>query len=252
MRADGVERYLASQHIQVWSADFPADDWTKITPAEVYERALAHIEAYHKGILLLHDIQPRTVEALPYLLRELKRRGYRIVHVVPATPELPRTVTVASDWVLHNHKIWPLTPVYAEVEPELAAPSPASFGVANAFDTQSVVHAPTGRQRAARGQIPMPPVGIWPPDVEPPPMSSASLRTPPATSHGMLAAPALPPVSITSNAPFDLVPETSGHAIDIRRALPMELSRIDRPTGAVASSPLRRLLYGEMPRGAFP
>jgi len=32
LRADGVERYLASRHLQVWSADFPADDWTKISP----------------------------------------------------------------------------------------------------------------------------------------------------------------------------------------------------------------------------
>ncbi len=60
LRADGVERYLASKHIQVWSADFPADDWTKITPMQVYQRAIQRIEAAHKGILLLHDIQPRT------------------------------------------------------------------------------------------------------------------------------------------------------------------------------------------------
>ena len=88
LRADGVERYLASQHLMVWSADFPADDWTKISPAQVYARALQRIEANHKGILLLHDIQQRTVEALPYLLKELKRRGYRIVQVVPATPDM--------------------------------------------------------------------------------------------------------------------------------------------------------------------
>jgi hypothetical protein len=36
-----------------------------------------------RGILLLHDIQARTVEALPDLLHELKRRGYHIVHVTP-------------------------------------------------------------------------------------------------------------------------------------------------------------------------
>ena len=34
--------------------------------------------------MLLHDIHKRTAEALPVLLRELKKRGYRIVHVVPA------------------------------------------------------------------------------------------------------------------------------------------------------------------------
>jgi len=29
LRADGVERYLASRNLQVWSADFLADDWTR-------------------------------------------------------------------------------------------------------------------------------------------------------------------------------------------------------------------------------
>ena len=41
-----------------------------------------------KGILLLHDIQPATALALPELLRELKTKGYRIVHVVPGKGEM--------------------------------------------------------------------------------------------------------------------------------------------------------------------
>jgi hypothetical protein len=34
--------------------------------------------------LLLHDVQPALALALPKLLRELKTRGYRIVHIIPA------------------------------------------------------------------------------------------------------------------------------------------------------------------------
>ena len=52
-----------------------------------------------KGILLLHDIHQRTVEALPIILEELKARGFRIVHVVPASAERPATVTAAADWL---------------------------------------------------------------------------------------------------------------------------------------------------------
>ncbi len=55
-------------------------------PSRVYELAIKRLEAKGKGILLLHDIQARTVAALPRILQELKARGYRIVHVVPATP----------------------------------------------------------------------------------------------------------------------------------------------------------------------
>ncbi|MDR3486075.1 MAG: polysaccharide deacetylase family protein [Bradyrhizobium sp.] len=101
LRAEGVEDYLASQGIQTWSADFPADDWRHIPSSRVYDLAIKRIEAKGKGILLLHDIQARTVAALPRILQELKARGYRIVHVVPATPELPATPTEPQQWQLH-------------------------------------------------------------------------------------------------------------------------------------------------------
>ena len=100
-RNDGIEEFAASKGLQVWSADFPADDWRHVSAARVYELAIQRLEAKGKGILLLHDIQPRTVAALPRILRELKARGYRIVHVVPATPERPATPTEPQQWQLH-------------------------------------------------------------------------------------------------------------------------------------------------------
>ncbi|WP_338821564.1 polysaccharide deacetylase family protein [Bradyrhizobium septentrionale] len=101
MRAEIPEAYLASQGIQVWSADFPADDWRHVSPQRVYDLAIQRIEAKHKGILLLHDIQPRTVAALPRILNTLKERGYRIVHVVPATADRPATPTEPQQWFMH-------------------------------------------------------------------------------------------------------------------------------------------------------
>lgn len=101
MRAEGVENYLISRGIQVWSADFPADDWRHVSPDRVYQLAIQRLEAKGKGILLLHDIQARTVAALPKIIRELKARGYRIVHVVPATADQPATPTNAVEWLLH-------------------------------------------------------------------------------------------------------------------------------------------------------
>jgi peptidoglycan/xylan/chitin deacetylase (PgdA/CDA1 family) len=101
MRADAVEDYAASQGLQIWSADFPADDWRHISPAREYDLAINRIEAKGKGILLLHDIQARTVAALPRILNELKARGYHIVHVVPVTPDRPATPTEPQQWLLH-------------------------------------------------------------------------------------------------------------------------------------------------------
>ena len=82
-----------------WSADFLADDWTRINDSEVARRAISRIEARGRGILLLHDIHPRTVLALPEILNELKSRGYKIVHVVPAAADRPKTATSAEQWV---------------------------------------------------------------------------------------------------------------------------------------------------------
>jgi len=42
------------------------------------------LEARGKGILLLHDIHPATVAALPGLLKDLKQQGFHVVHVVPS------------------------------------------------------------------------------------------------------------------------------------------------------------------------
>ena len=124
LRADVVEDYLSSQGIQAWSADFLADDWRHISSSRVYDLAIKRLEDKGKGILLLHDIQARTVAALPRILHELKVRGYRIVHVVPATAQQPATPTEPQQWQLHpvSEKVaishWPKIPnfVFASAE----------------------------------------------------------------------------------------------------------------------------------------
>jgi hypothetical protein len=39
------------------------------------------------------------------LLRELKRRGYHIVHVVPVMADRPKTATVPSQWIMSNPEL---------------------------------------------------------------------------------------------------------------------------------------------------
>src|SRR6516162_3007903 len=99
LRQEPVEEYLAAHGDMTWSADFLADDWTRINNSEVARRAISRIEARGRGILLLHDIHARTVLALPEILNELKSRGYKIVHVVPAAADRPKTATSAEQWV---------------------------------------------------------------------------------------------------------------------------------------------------------
>jgi peptidoglycan/xylan/chitin deacetylase (PgdA/CDA1 family) len=80
-RSSVQEVYLRSRSLSVWSTDVVADDWIGISPGEVAERALARLDRRGGGILLLHDIQRRTVAALPIILSELARRRYQVVHV---------------------------------------------------------------------------------------------------------------------------------------------------------------------------
>jgi peptidoglycan/xylan/chitin deacetylase (PgdA/CDA1 family) len=76
--------YLQARHIVVFGADLWASDWLPMSPAQELRLLLARIERAGRGIVLLHDTKAQTAAMLPALLRELKRRGYRVVHVVPA------------------------------------------------------------------------------------------------------------------------------------------------------------------------
>ena len=108
-----IETHLAEQGIMVWSADFPADDWTRITSKQVMKRALDRLERRGRGVLLLHDIHKRTMTALPELLMELKKRNYTVVHVVAAGPDRPKTDTDPQQWVMQT-PVKPATPAPAK------------------------------------------------------------------------------------------------------------------------------------------
>jgi len=79
-RSSRLENYFRSRSLSIWSADIVADDWLDITPQELVRRTLTRLNQRKSGILLLHDVQRRTVTALPWLFRELEQRGYRFVH----------------------------------------------------------------------------------------------------------------------------------------------------------------------------
>ncbi|MFD2180572.1 polysaccharide deacetylase family protein [Rhodoplanes azumiensis] len=173
LRRDEVERLLVSRGLMTWSADFPADDWKHISADEVMKRALERIEARGRGVLLLHDIQPATVLALPGLLKALKARGYKIVHVVPASADLPKTATTPEQWMGRrtangsgNGGSWP-TPVFT-IETLLADPilptyDPTSVGVIDALGPAPVVARSQMRSfRAPARAVPLPPEPVWP------------------------------------------------------------------------------------------
>jgi peptidoglycan/xylan/chitin deacetylase (PgdA/CDA1 family) len=75
---------LQARRIVVFGADVWASDWLPMDPDQELQLILARIERAGSGIVLFHDTKLQTARMLPAFLRSLKRRGYRIVHVVPA------------------------------------------------------------------------------------------------------------------------------------------------------------------------
>ena len=137
-QSEAIEKELAARSLIVFSSDTVADDWFhRIKASEIVRRAMSRLEARGKGMLLLHDIHPATVAALPELLKQLKERGFHIVHVVPAPAAAPvemagAPLTLTAAWAeRQDDPVWPEV-VVTDPATELAvlpAPDTSSFDV---------------------------------------------------------------------------------------------------------------------------
>jgi peptidoglycan/xylan/chitin deacetylase (PgdA/CDA1 family) len=95
-RTREAEQYLHQHGIVVWSVDVDSYDWKHNDTTAMLNSAVARLQARHGGILLMHDIKPRTARVLPKLIAMLKARGFRIVHVVPGGHMHPDLVAAAQ------------------------------------------------------------------------------------------------------------------------------------------------------------
>ena len=77
---------LASRNIATFSTDIDSFDFKLRKPEQVIKSVMSKLEKRGKGIILMHDFQRNTAEALPELLRQLKAGGYKVVHMVPRAP----------------------------------------------------------------------------------------------------------------------------------------------------------------------
>ena len=75
--------YLGTRNIAIFSTDIDTFDFKLRKPDDVVKSAMTKLAKNGKGIVLMHDFQHNTAEALPELLRQLKAGGYKIVHMVP-------------------------------------------------------------------------------------------------------------------------------------------------------------------------
>jgi peptidoglycan/xylan/chitin deacetylase (PgdA/CDA1 family)/uncharacterized caspase-like protein len=59
----------------LWTVD--SMDWADPVPKSIADRVLAEVDKAKRGVILFHDIQGRTVQALPTVLDQLVADGYR-------------------------------------------------------------------------------------------------------------------------------------------------------------------------------
>jgi peptidoglycan/xylan/chitin deacetylase (PgdA/CDA1 family) len=76
---------MQGRGVVVFGADLWASDWNLMSLAQELRLTLARLDAAHGGIVLFHDTKSQTAAMLPAFLRALKSKGYKVVHVVPAT-----------------------------------------------------------------------------------------------------------------------------------------------------------------------
>src|SRR4051812_10666193 len=74
--------YLGTRNVAMWSTDLDSFDFRKgATPEKIVETVMTKLDKLGKGIVLMHDFQKNTGEALPALLARLKAGGYKIVQI---------------------------------------------------------------------------------------------------------------------------------------------------------------------------
>lgn len=84
-----VVQYLAGRNIGIFSTDWDSFDFKMRRPEQVVRSVMDRLTKHGKGIILMHDFQHATSEAVPEILARLKAGGFKIVQVVGKTPVEP-------------------------------------------------------------------------------------------------------------------------------------------------------------------
>ena len=128
--------WLSERNIAVFGADLWASDWTLMTADAERNLVLERLDKERRGIVLFHDTKEQTASMLPAFLQELKKRGYKIVHLVPGSAQPPLRAAPAG-WTSATEKI--IAEVFARMHrtekpqsPDAAPPSALPQAIAPA------------------------------------------------------------------------------------------------------------------------
>ena len=78
--------WLGSRNVAIFSCDADSFDFRAKDATQIINTVMTKLDKQGKGIILMHDFQKHTAEALPTLLRRLKAGGYKVVQMKAKTP----------------------------------------------------------------------------------------------------------------------------------------------------------------------
>src|SRR4030088_134909 len=73
--------YLGTRNVAIFSCDLDSFDFRAKDATQIVNTVMTKLEKSGKGIILMHDFQKHTAEALPTLLDRLKAGGYKVVQM---------------------------------------------------------------------------------------------------------------------------------------------------------------------------
>ena len=95
--------YLGTRNIAIFSCDLDSFDFKASKPQTGIDITMKKLDKLGKGIILLHDFQKHTAEALPELLRRLKAGGYKVVKMIAKAPV--QTLAQYDEEILKDTKL---------------------------------------------------------------------------------------------------------------------------------------------------
>src|SRR5499427_945563 len=95
--------YLGGRNIESFSTDIDSFDFKIKRPDELTRSLMGKLNKLGKGIILMHDFQKVTSIALPQILGELQKNGFKVVHMVPR--DALSTIPQFDEAVLKENKL---------------------------------------------------------------------------------------------------------------------------------------------------
>src|ERR1700736_4592723 len=95
--------YLGTRNVAIFSCDLDSFDFKASKPQTVVDTVMKKVDKLGKGIILMHDFQKHTAEALPELMLRLKAGGFKVVKMIPKAPV--QTIARYDDQVLKDAKL---------------------------------------------------------------------------------------------------------------------------------------------------